>query len=85
MSKPSFAWMNLPWQDCPRPACRNGLMTCAISGPITCATAHSPSPNRMILRWLELGAEEAGKSRIVLNTLAVQQKAQRFYESSGYV
>jgi GNAT superfamily N-acetyltransferase len=40
---------------------------------------------RTILNWLELQAEAAGKSTIVLNTLAVQEKAQQLYESNGYV
>lgn len=40
---------------------------------------------RTILNWLELQAKEAGKSRILLNTLALQEKAQQLYESNGYL
>lgn len=40
---------------------------------------------RALLHWLEHKAREAGKATILLNTLAVQEHAQRLYESSGYV
>jgi GNAT superfamily N-acetyltransferase len=40
---------------------------------------------RTILDWLEFQAEQAGKSIILLNTLAVQENAQRLYESHGYI
>lgn len=40
---------------------------------------------RKILNELELKARNAGKTKILLNTLASQEKAQKFYETSGYI
>lgn len=40
---------------------------------------------RTILNYLEHLAEEAGKNTILLNTLAIQTKAQQLYESNGFI
>lgn len=40
---------------------------------------------RLILNWLELKASDASISTIILNTLAIQEKAQKLYESHGYL
>lgn len=40
---------------------------------------------RLILNWLEFKASEASISTIILNTLAIQEKAQNLYESNGYI
>ncbi|HWK99454.1 MAG TPA: GNAT family N-acetyltransferase [Parapedobacter sp.] len=40
---------------------------------------------RAVLNWLEHQAENAGRSRILLNTLATLEKAQQLYESHDYV
>lgn len=38
-----------------------------------------------ILKWLEYCAEENGVTKIILDTLIIQEKAQELYESNGYI
>ena len=40
---------------------------------------------RTMLNWLELQAADAGRSKILLNTLASQEAAQQLYQGNGYV
>ncbi len=37
-----------------------------------------------LLNWLEYQAEENGVTKVVLNTLKIQEKDQALYESNGY-